>query len=151
MNEREEVFDWLKADEFDTSQRRGAVASRTGDAVGVNPVNGHGRACECPQCPGWYERRVRPVTEATVPPSRRPNVLVDQVIPVCVLMAMVTVCGLVLLPVIVPLVAMSAVLVIALAVVVAAGSAAVVYAVNAAKSASRANVVRGEVVRGRWR
>jgi hypothetical protein len=106
----------------------------------VNPVNGHGQGCLCPQCPGWYDNRMQLLTRSpvdVVPPARRPNVLVDQVVPVAALMAMVTVCGLVLLPVVVPLLAVSAMMVVALAIVVVAGAAAVVYAVNAIKRTER--------------
>lgn len=92
----------------------------------------------------------RAVAGRVVPAERRPNVLVDQVVPVSILMAMVTVCGLVLLPVVVPLMAISAVLIVAVAIVVVAGSVGVIYAVGAIKQGHR-EVVRGEVVRRRWR
>ena len=151
---RDEVYDWLAEE-----QRQPVAPVVRRETGSVNPVNGHGRGCVCPQCPGWYERRAamvdashaREITGRVVPEPRRPNVLVDQVVPVSILMAMVTVCGLVLLPVVVPLMAISAVLIVAVAIVMVAGAVAVIYAVNAIKSGHR-EIVRGEVVRRRrWR
>lgn len=152
---RDEVYDWLAEEQRQPVSA--PVARRT--ETSINPVNGHGRGCECAQCPGWYERRdaltpreLHTGRVAVAPPERRPNVLVDQVVPVSILMAMVTVCGLVLLPVIVPLMAISAVLIVAVAVVVMAGAVAVIYAVSAVKQGHR-ELVQGEVVRRRrgWR
>lgn len=148
---REDVYDWLAEE-----QRHQAAPLVRRETGSVNPVNGHGRGCVCPQCPGWYDRRAdlatnaREVAGRVVPAERRPNVLLDQVVPVSILMAMVTVCGLVLLPVVVPLMAISAVLIVAVAIVMLAGAVAVIYAVNAVKTGHR-EMVRGEVVRRRWR
>lgn len=149
---REDVYDW-SAEEH---RRQSAPIARR-ETGSVNPVNGHGRGCECAQCPGWYERRAVMVershgmdVEYPAPRERRPNALVDQVIPVSILMAMVTVCGLVLLPVVVPLLAISAMMIVALAIVIVAGAVAVVCAVGVLKRHGR-QPIRGEVVRGRWR
>lgn len=154
---RDEVFDWSTS-WLDEPAGGGEIERRQAQPVeprrqgSVNPVNGHARDCMCPRCPGWYENRAELAAKsiAAQQPARRSSVLFDQVIPVCVLMAMVTVCGLVLLPVIVPLMAISAVLIVAVAVVVMAGAVAVIYAVNAVKIGAR-DTVRGEVVRRRWR
>lgn len=151
---RDEVYDWL-ADTQEPEPAR--PVARRADALAVNPVTGHGRDCECSRCPGWYNRRGELAAGGVADPRpTRPNVLFDQVIPVCCLLAMVTVCGLVLLPVIVPLLAISAMMVVALALVLVAGAVAVVYAVNAVKRASEptaGRTIRGQVVsrRGRWR
>lgn len=151
---RDEVYDWLAEE-----QRHQAAPLIKRAETGVNPVNGHGRGCECSQCPGWYDRRdaltprelhTRAIhTRGGVAADRgRSAVLFDQIIPVCCLLAMVTVCGLVLLPVVVPLMAISAMMIVALAIVVVAGAVAVVYAVNAVKRSQR-RTIRGEVER--WR
>lgn len=126
MSYTDEVFD----QEVDTRPRtlRGEVAERT--SAQVNPITGHGRGCQCPRCPGWYDSRAAVAArnlenERLVPQQRPANPLFDQVIPVCILMAMVTVCGLILLPVVVPLVAISTLMIVALAMVIVAGAVAV--------------------------
>ena len=83
----------------------GATVERR--AVGSPQAARHGEGCECPRCPGWYvaRERARVPSYSTAPPEQRPRPLVDQVIPVCCLLAMVAVCGLVLVPVVVPVLA----------------------------------------------
>lgn len=76
----------------------------------LNPVTGHGRDCECPSCPGWYEQRTRLANQApearSTTPTRQPRPLTDQVVPVAILMMVFTVCCLVLIPVITPMLAL---------------------------------------------
>lgn len=158
--EQTEVYDWLAEEQrarsrearadwlVDERNRRADLENRRSNQV--NPVNGHGWSCECRQCPAGLTSG-QAGSPAGLTPARRPNVLVDQVVPVCVLMAMVTVCGLVLLPVVVPLLAISAVVIVATAVVIMAGVVAVIYATNAVRAAG--GTVKGEVVRTRrgWR
>lgn len=144
---RDEVYDWQVVEDAPRVVS-GEVVRRPG--AEVNPVNGHGRGCECAQCPGWYDRRaalgVPSSPRGVVPAARETRPLLDQVIPVCCLLATITVCGLVLLPVIVPVLAISAVMVIALAVTVCGGAVAVVYAI----AALRREAARGSGVK-RWR
>lgn len=112
-----EVYNWEADQWVDTNQQPDWAAVTMPDphraqvvpqqTTAVNPVNGHGRGCACPQCPGWQPARearpVEPRPGSTAPPAREPRPLVDQVIPAACLMAMVTVCALILLPVITPL------------------------------------------------
>lgn len=77
----------------------------------VNPVTGHGLYCQCSRCPGWYDQRAANAVGISVaPPPRRSNVLLDQVVPVSILMAVFTICAMVLVPVIMPLVGMASVI-----------------------------------------
>jgi len=127
----------------------------------LNAVNGHGAGCECPQCPGWYNARARAGVPlygpGVVPPEQRPRPLLDQVVPVMCLMAMVTVCGLVLVPVVVPVLAIGVTaLVVALVVlaVTLVGVLAVFGRTSVRRDAAQGvQVVRGHVVRTRrgWR
>lgn len=134
-------------------------------AAGLNQVTGHARGCICPQCPGWYEMRTRDLApNPHVPPARKPNPLMDQVVPVCVLMAMMTTCATVLIPVVAPLLGLA--VISAVAVVVAIVALAVVmlvllvvfrrFAKETGGVAGGARVVPGRVVArrtllGRWR
>lgn len=95
----------------------GVVARSTPAAV--NPVTGHGLGCECKYCPSgqlaWYEARVATMEgRPAVPAPRKPNPLFDQVVPVCCLLAMLIIGGLVLTPVIVPVITISVVAVVAI-------------------------------------
>lgn len=112
-----------------------APAVRT--AGKVNPITGHASTCVCPKCPGWYEARVS--AEQSASPNRRGSVLLDQVIPVCLLLAMVTVCGLILIPVIVPLVAVSAMMIVAVAVVFVVAAIVIVWGLRVVRSGLPAN------------
>lgn len=91
--------------------------------VQINQVTGHALDCACPRCPGWYAERAL-AAQAPIAPDRRPNPLTDQVVPVSILMAVFTICAVVLLPVIAPILALTAVslalVVVALVVVVLA-------------------------------
>lgn len=173
-----DVYDW-RADEAvftpPAPQSRGLVTpdpTKVVDAyqaAGLNQVTGHARGCICPQCPGWYELRARGFNapEASgphVPPARKPNPLLDQVLPVSVLMMVFTTCATVLIPVVAPLLGLA--VVSALAVVVAIVALVVVLLVLLVvfRRFSRATgggtggapVVPGQVVArrtllGRWR
>lgn len=114
---RDEVFDLELFDDFKSAEVVRATPEELA-AAGRNPVTGHARSCVCPSCPGWYTERARaagaPVSQSTAPPERRGNVLVDQVIPVCILMAMVTVCGMFIIPVVAPLIGLAVVSLVAI-------------------------------------
>jgi hypothetical protein len=114
----EELYDWaddtdFKSDDPIPGQRPGPTeipGPRTGGELVVqqpayvNPVNGHGPGCECRQCPGGLVKILEArASEPDQAPARKPRPLQDQVIPICLLLAVVTVCGLVLTPVIAPM------------------------------------------------
>lgn len=142
---RSEVYSWLAKEQ---SHQHTQVELR--QTASVNPVTGHGHDCECSKCPGWYDRRAdlatRAVALGTPAPARRGSVLTEQVVPVCCLLATVTVCGLVLLPVVVPLMAISAVMIVAVSVVVVTGAVVVTRILGAL---NRVPADNGRVVLGR--
>lgn len=161
----ESFYDWSADQESGVSSAtnpRNWNASHTGametrQAMNVNPVNGHARDCECSRCPAWYDARVRVAAEArfvsatpVVPAERQPRPLTDVVVPVCALLAMLTVCGVVLVPVVTPLIGLAAVSTVAVAVsVVALASVALVFltiAMKLRRGFDREKIVRGRVV-----
>lgn len=154
---RDDVYDWLAEEQRHQSNE--VVPRQTRPVSPVNAVTGHALDCVCPRCPGWYEARRRGIV---VDPYEQPrqrmvqarpaSALLDQVIPVCCLLATVTVCGVVLLPVAMPMVAMGVVMVIALVIALVVGALVAVYLVASLKRATDgggSQVVRGEVVRKR--
>lgn len=158
---RDEVYDWLTEEQ--RYQSAEVIPRTTRPVSPVNPVTGHAMDCVCPRCPGWYEARQRgivvdPMTQQQPPmvQARRGSALLDQVIPVCCLLAMVTVCGTVLLPVAMPMVAMGVVMVIAMVVAVVVGALVALYLLGVIRRESRnqgGQSIRGELVRQRrgWR
>lgn len=162
----QEIYDWAADEAVDRppTPRFGPVepdpmkVMEAYRAAGLNQVTGHARGCICPQCPGWYEMRTRGFAPEpdprVVPPARKPNALVDQVIPVSVLMMVFTTCATVLIPVIAPLLGLAVVGLIG--VVVAIVSLVVVtlvllavyrrFAKDVGGVTKGARVVRGEVV-----
>jgi hypothetical protein len=122
----------------------------------VNLVTGHALDCACPRCPGWYVERAKLGHPESQTPDRKPNALTDQVVPVAILMAVFTLCAVVLLPVIAPILALTAVslalVVVSLVVVVIAALAVLGVYVKASRdvtSAAAPKVVRGRVLRRR--
>jgi hypothetical protein len=91
-----------------------APAPRQGNQLAgrVNAVTGHVPGCACARCPGWYDDRVG--VNVSMAPERKPRPLIDQVVPVAILMAMVTVCGMVLIPLVAPLLALTVVSLVAI-------------------------------------
>lgn len=105
-------YDWTKDEVVNTAPRTGhgelvPQAAVLPQAARTNAVTGHGLDCRCPKCPGWYVDRAQRA-EGPAPAPRAPRPLVDQVVPVAVLMMVFTLCAVVLVPVITPLVAISA-------------------------------------------
>jgi len=151
---RDEVYDWLAEEQ---RQQSNEVVPR--QAGPVNSVTGHGVDCVCPRCPGWYEARRRGiVVDVTEQPRQRmvqarpASALLDQVVPVCCLLATVTVCGVVLLPVAMPMVAMGMVMVVAMVIALVVGAIVAVYLVASLKRATGGGggqAIRGEVVKRR--
>lgn len=86
------TYDWA-----DTAPHGGGEVVRV-SRTDVNPVTGHGAGCLCPRCPSYAARPVEPVA-----PARKPNALLDQVVPVSILLVVFTVCTVVLIPFIAPL------------------------------------------------
>lgn len=163
-----ELYDWQadtrQAAEWGYPPRPAAPLVPVRPSEGrVNAVNGHGAGCECPQCPGWYVARARagehpfPPSGPHVPAPTAPRPLLDQVVPVVCLLATVTVCGLVLVPVVVPVLAVGLTAMI-VALVVLAVTVVGVLAVFGRSSVRRDaaqgyNVVQGQVIQARrgWR
>lgn len=151
-----QAADWLNA----SPPAAPLVPVRPSAVERVNAVNGHGGGCECPQCPGWYVARARDAhagVSAHVPPPVAPRPLLDQVVPVMCLMAMVTVCGLVLVPVVIPVLAVGLTAIIVSLVVLAVtvvGVLAVLGRSSVRREAAQGyNVIQGQVERTRrgWR
>lgn len=112
-----EFYDWATAeadlaDDPIPGQRPGPTqipGPRVTDAVEVytprvlervNPVNGHGSGCLCRQCPASARELAQgqPVTE-----PKKANALMDQVVPISILMAVFTICMVTLIPFVAPL------------------------------------------------
>ena len=98
--DQEADLDWL--DEPSSRPVRSAPLVLRQESL--NPANGHVRGCVCYHCPDG--RDLGPMKLVTEPTRARP-VWVDQLIPACILMAMVTICGMILLPEVVPLMAVA--------------------------------------------
>lgn len=134
-------------------RRRQADIYRQSD---INPVTGHAPDCACPRCPGWYVERAKLAHQGPQAPVSKPNALTDQVVPVAILMAVFTLCAMVLLPVIAPILALTAaslaLVVVSLVVVVIAALVLLGVYVKASRDvvpAAAPKVVRGKVLR-RW-
>lgn len=138
-----DVFDWAEHEPVVAVNSRDWDSPRTGGAMearhpmNANPVTGHVVGCACSRCPGWYEARVREVNvtrPSVAPAARQPRPLVDQVVPVAVLMVVFTLCSVVLVPVVTPLIGLAAVSTVAVAVaVVALASVTLVFLLFALK------------------
>lgn len=156
-----EVFDWAEHEPVvdnavDPSHwsppRTGAVAHRP--APGLNPVNGHAMDCACSRCPGWYAARMQlGAVQPPMAPARRPNALVDQVIPVVILMVVFSLCSMVLIPVLMPVLALGALslglVAVSVTIVSIVGLTLVGTLRRAAREESGGRVVRGRVIRRR--
>jgi hypothetical protein len=123
----------------------------------TNAVTGHGLDCQCPRCPGWYAARVQQAegyAPGAAPAPRTARPLVDQVIPVCILMVTFSLCALVLLPVITPLVAISALSLGLVAVAICTVAVVALSLVLVVRRTSReftgaTRAARGRVIRGK--
>lgn len=146
---KNEIYDWAQDEVTDRwLNQQARVDIRQGGSV--NPVTGHGNDCMCPRCPGWYADRVSSRGSALAP-ERRPNVLIDQVVPVSILMAMVTVCSVVLIPVIAPLLGLAVVgmVVIVGALIGLTVCLLILWSVFRRTNPDGPAVIKGEVVRRR--
>jgi len=146
------VMDWAD-DALRTANM--VVRPRREAAPRINAVTGHGLDCRCSKCPGWYADRAAMAADApevrVAPAQRAARPLVDVVLPVSVLMAVFTLCAMVLLPVVTPLVALSALslglVAICIAVIAVVGLSLAMVVRRTARDAGGTDGIR--VVRGR--
>lgn len=145
-----EIYDWAK-DELTDRRFNPANQVDIKRVASVNPVTGHGNDCMCPRCPGWYVDRISSHRVSAAPSERRPNVLVDQVVPVSILMAMVTVCSVILIPVIAPLLGLAIVGMVAIvgALIGLTVCLLILWSVFRRTSPGGPAVIKGEVVQRR--
>lgn len=169
-----ELYDWQADTAWpgagtEVSRAWPVVPAKSSAELGVprmNNVTGHAHDCACPRCPGWYEARAAAGAApygpygSPVPPPRQEGatgVLLGQVVPVVCLLATVTVCGLVLVPVVVPVLAVGLTAIIVALVVLAltvVGVLAVLGRASVRRDATQgAQVIHGQVVSRRawWR
>lgn len=139
------------------AQIRAQDVERGGPQDRLNPINRHALDCGCPTCPGWYEARARMAVAAhayaePVVKEVQPRPLVDQVVPVAILMVVFTMCMAVLLPILVPMMALGAVslalVAVSLVVVVTCALGFMVFVLRV-KRDTGGQVVRGQVLKRR--
>lgn len=164
-----DVYDWAADEQTDRTvwqesympRRVADVARRQSDEVrgrpDLNPINRHALDCGCPTCPGWYEARARMAVAAhayaePVVKEVQPRPLVDQVVPVAILMVVFTMCMAVLLPILVPMMALGAVslalVAVSLVVVVTCALGFMVFVLRVKRDMG-GQVVRGQVLKRR--
>lgn len=158
-----DVYDWAAEEQAERQEwqesymprRTAEVAQRAEAQPRLNPINRHAADCGCSRCPGWYEARARMAVaahayaEPVVKPVA-PRPLVDQVVPVAILMVVFTMCMAVLLPILTPMLALGAVslalVAVSLVVVVVAALGFMLFVLRARHAVGGANVVKGRVV-----